>query len=79
VGVYDANRTGPLEVFHAFKIVFLCDLIGGEACPSDETSEVAFFGLEEIPEPLSGERTKARHIQDAFCAYRQTDFPTVFD
>jgi ADP-ribose pyrophosphatase YjhB (NUDIX family) len=79
VGVYDANRTGPLEVFHAFKIVFLCDLIGGEACPSDETSEVAFFGPEEIPEPLSGERTKGRHIQDAFCAYRQTDFPTVFD
>ncbi len=31
IGVYDANRLGPLELFHAFKLVFLCDLISGEA------------------------------------------------
>jgi len=32
IGVYDANRLGPLEIFHAFKIVFLCDLlISGES------------------------------------------------
>jgi hypothetical protein len=24
IGVYDANRSGRLELFHAFKIVFLC-------------------------------------------------------
>jgi 8-oxo-dGTP pyrophosphatase MutT (NUDIX family) len=58
IGVYDTNRTQPLELFHAYKIVFLCDLISGEAKPSNETSEVAFFGREELPEVLSGERTK---------------------
>jgi ADP-ribose pyrophosphatase YjhB (NUDIX family) len=79
IGVYDANRIGPLEVFHAFKIVFLCDLIGGEARPSKETSEVAFFGPEEIPSVLSGERTKPRHIQDAFGALANPDCPAVFD
>ena len=47
VGVYDANRFAPLELFHAFKIVFLCDLIDGNATPSNETSEVAFFGPDE--------------------------------
>jgi len=78
-GVYDANRIGPLEVFHAFKIVFLCDLIGGEARPSKETSEVAFFGPEEIPSVLSGERTKPRHIRDAFAALANPHCPTVFD
>jgi ADP-ribose pyrophosphatase YjhB (NUDIX family) len=66
VGVYDANRNGPLELFHAFKLVFLCDLIDGEARPSDETSEVAFFSSQEIPQKLSGARTSQRHIQDAF-------------
>ena len=79
VGVYDANRVGPLELFHAFKIVFLCDLISGAARPSEETSEVAFFGPEEMPEPLSGERTRARHILDAFAMFKDEDVPTVFD
>jgi ADP-ribose pyrophosphatase YjhB (NUDIX family) len=78
VGVYDANRTGPLEIFHAFKIVFLCDILSGEPRPSDETSEVAFFAYDELPEALSGERTRPRHLEDAFRSYR-TDIPTVFD
>jgi ADP-ribose pyrophosphatase YjhB (NUDIX family) len=79
VGVYDANRVGRLELFHAFKIVFLCDLISGDARPSLETSEVAFFGKEELPKILSGERTKVRHIQDAFNCQEDPNSSTVFD
>ena len=79
VGLYDANRTGPLELFHAYKVVFLCDIIDGEPTPSDETSEVAFYGKDEIPAVLSGERTKVRHILDAFNALIHPDSPTVFD
>ena len=79
IGIYDANRLGPLEIFHAFKIVFLCDLLGGEARTSNETSEVGFFGREEIPIMLSGERTKPRHITDVFSVLDDPDRPTVFD
>jgi ADP-ribose pyrophosphatase YjhB (NUDIX family) len=79
IGVYDANHIPPLELFHGYKLVFLCDLLGGEATPSHETSEVAFFGPDEIPANLSGERTRPRHIRDAFAALRQPDRPTVFD
>ena len=79
IGVYDANRTGPLEIFHAFKVVFLCDLIAGEARSSNETSAVAFFGPDEIPRHLSGERTKPRHILDAFAAVQDPGWLTVFD
>ena len=79
VGVYDANRTGALEVFHAFKLVFLCDLVSGEARPSNETSEVAFFGRDEIPSILSSERTRMRHIEDAFAALNDPNCPTQFD
>jgi ADP-ribose pyrophosphatase YjhB (NUDIX family) len=78
IGIYDANRTGPLEIFHAFKIVFLCEILSGQATASDETSEVAFFGINELPEILSGERTRPRHLQDAFAAASQ-DLPTKFD
>jgi len=79
IGVYDANRVGPLEVFHAFKIVFLCDLIEGEARPSNETSEVDFFAREEIPAVLSGERTLPRHVADAFASMANPHSPTLFD
>jgi len=79
VGVYDANRINPLEVFHAFKIVFLCDIVDGEARPSQETSEVSFFDLDSIPANLSGERTRPRHLRDAFSAMKDPSLPTVFD
>lgn len=79
VGVYDNNRVEPLELFHAFKIVFLCDLLGGAARTSHETSEVAFFGPDEIPAELSGERTHPRHIGDAFRAMLEPGLATVFD
>jgi ADP-ribose pyrophosphatase YjhB (NUDIX family) len=79
IGVYDANRMNPLEFFHAFKVIFLCDILGGEARPSDETSEVSFFGRDEIPEKLSGERTTPRHIRDVFTLLKNPETPAVFD
>ena len=79
IGVYDANRSYPLEIFHAFKIVFLCDILGGEAQTSIETSEVKFFGQNEIPAIFSGERTRHRHVVDAFAAYEDNQSSTVFD
>jgi ADP-ribose pyrophosphatase YjhB (NUDIX family) len=79
IGVYDANRLEPMELFHAYKLVFLCDLLDGEARPSSETSEVAFFGKDEIPPVLSGERTRPRQIQDAFAALQDPMMATKFD
>lgn len=79
IGVYDANRSYPLEIFHAFKIVFLCNILGGEAQTSIETSEVKFFGQNEIPAQFSGERTRHRHVVDAFAAHEDNQSSTLFD
>jgi ADP-ribose pyrophosphatase YjhB (NUDIX family) len=79
VGVYDANRINPLEFFHAFKIIFLCDILDGEARTSAETSDVKFFGPDEIPANFSGERTAARHVRDAFAALKNPGVASVFD
>jgi ADP-ribose pyrophosphatase YjhB (NUDIX family) len=79
VGVYDANRVEPMQLYHAVKLVFLCDILGGEATPSNETTEVAFFAEDEIPAPLSGERTRPRHIAHAFAALRAPNWVAVFD
>jgi ADP-ribose pyrophosphatase YjhB (NUDIX family) len=79
IGIYDANRLGKLEFFHAYKIVFLCELISGNPTPSNETTEVAFFSKDEIPGNLSGERTKPRHLQDVFTNLDDPNHPTLFD
>ncbi len=79
IGVYDTNRIQPLELYHAIKLVFLCDILGGEAQISNETTAVAFFAKDEIPSPLSGERTRTCHIEHAFAAYTDPDIPTVFE
>lgn len=79
IGVYDANRARPLELFHAYKIIYWCDLIDGIATPSNETSNVAFFAQDEIPERLSGERTLSRHLRDVFAVYANPALPTFFD
>jgi ADP-ribose pyrophosphatase YjhB (NUDIX family) len=79
IGIYDANRLGKLEFFHAYKIVFLCELISGNPTPSNETTEVAFFSKDEIPGNLSGERTKPRLLQDVFTNLDDPNHPTLFD
>ena len=79
IGVYDANRVKPMGLYHAVKLVFLCDLISGEATPSDETSAVAFFAHDEIPQQLSGERTRPRHIEHAFAVWQNPELDTYFD
>ncbi len=80
VGVYDANRIeDKLSLFHAYKLVFICQPIGGEIKPSMETSEVGYFSLEDLPQPFSEHRTTPRHIQDAVAAYCDPNLPTVFD
>jgi len=79
IGVYDANRVEPMQLYHAVKLVFLCDIVDGQATPSSETSEVAFFAKDEIPAILSGERTRPRHIEHAFAALGDPLWAAVFD
>jgi len=79
IGVYDANRAEPMEFYHAYKLVFLCDIIAGEATLSNETTDVQFYATDEIPQNFAGERTLQRHIDDAIAALQNPDCPTVFD
>ncbi len=80
VAAYDANRIeGELPLFHAYKLVFLCELIGGEVKPSPETSEVAFFPIAALPGPLSPYRTTPRLLADVLASRLDPARPTVFD
>jgi ADP-ribose pyrophosphatase YjhB (NUDIX family) len=79
IGVYDANRSqAPTEFFHAYKIVFTCDITGGQARPSDETMDVGFFDPKSLP-PLSECRTNNRHISDVFAHWQDPTKQAIFD
>lgn len=80
VGVYDANRIEEaMSLFHAYKMVFLCELVSGEIKPSVETTEVGYFPVDELPEPFSPNRTTPRHIQDLVAALEDPSWSVVFD
>jgi ADP-ribose pyrophosphatase YjhB (NUDIX family) len=79
IAVFDANRGGaPLSFYHAYKVVFRCDLIGGEARPSPETSAVDFFPFDQLP-PLSSARTNERHLAEVQAHLEDPGRPAAFD
>jgi ADP-ribose pyrophosphatase YjhB (NUDIX family) len=57
---------------------FICEIVGGAARASDETSEVDFFPRHELP-PLSLGRTTAAQIDRMFEHREQLELPTDFD
>jgi ADP-ribose pyrophosphatase YjhB (NUDIX family) len=76
---YDRNKHGhPPYPFHAYKIFFLCELIGGAAATSGETEAVDFFREDELPE-LSLTRVMPAQIARLFAHYSHPEWPTDFD
>jgi len=77
--VHDYQRSNrPVRhIDSIYKLFFVCEITGGAARTSDETSEVAFFPRNELP-PLSLGRTTAAQIdrmfQHAECPGLPADF-----
>ena len=79
VAIYDRNQHPlPPSPQRAYKIMFLCDLTGGEARLSYETPEVAFFPRHALP-PLSAARISAFQIDQVFEHAAHPELPALFD
>jgi ADP-ribose pyrophosphatase YjhB (NUDIX family) len=78
--VYDYQRSGhpPHRIDSIYKMFFICEIVGGAASASDETSEVAFFPRDELP-PLSLGRTTAAQIDRMFHHREHLELATDFD
>jgi ADP-ribose pyrophosphatase YjhB (NUDIX family) len=77
--VYDyQKRNPPRHIDSIYKLFFICEIVGGAACASDETSEVAFFSRHELP-PLSLGRTTAAQIDRMFDHRENPQLATDFD
>lgn len=78
MAVEDRKLRHPHYVFDVYKMFFLCDLTGGEATTSIETTAVDWFAEDELP-PLSVGRVTEAQINRWFTHYRQPNLPTTFD
>jgi ADP-ribose pyrophosphatase YjhB (NUDIX family) len=76
---WDRNKQPhPSIPFHAYKLVFGCELLGGTPNASSETTEVGFFAEDQIP-ALSVTRTLPEQIRFVFQSLRDPAAPTAFD
>jgi ADP-ribose pyrophosphatase YjhB (NUDIX family) len=79
--VWDRAAQGhaPPSMFSIVKLFFVCGLDGGAPRTGLETSEVGWFGRDEIPPDLSLGRTLPHQIARMFVHWRQPELATEFD
>src|SRR5215471_17068904 len=79
MAIYDRDRQGhPPCPFHVYKVIFLCDLVGGSPRTSLETDAVEFFNEDELP-GLSESRVLPAQVKRAFAFARDPNLPADFD
>lgn len=67
----------PKDIYHIYKLFFQCRIIGGDGISGMETSDVEFFGINELPD-LSLTRNTLKQIKLMFKLYGSQK-KTVFD
>lgn len=78
--VYDRSKHPhlPYVPFHIYKLFFLCEITGGQATESHETTGVGFFAQDALPE-LSISRILPEQIARMYEHWRNPALPTDFD
>lgn len=66
-------------VYGVLKIFVMCKYISGDFEENIETTEIAFFEKDELPENLAVEKCTREQVLMCFEAYENSDSPTQFD
>ena len=67
IALQDRNKHNvPVYAYGACKVFVLCELIGGEFTENVETTEIAFFDVENLPANPANEKTTAQQIRMCF-------------
>ncbi|MEI4769985.1 NUDIX hydrolase [Psychrobacillus sp. FJAT-51614] len=79
IALLDKNKhPHPPEPYHYYKIFILCEIIGGKPTLGIETSNIGFFGEDNLPE-LSTNRNTETQIISLFEFLRNPIKETIFD
>jgi ADP-ribose pyrophosphatase YjhB (NUDIX family) len=68
----------PRRLERVYKLFFLCDLVGGEAATSLETTAVGWFSIDALPS-LSTGRTLPEDVRMLARYRKEPDLPGYFD
>lgn len=81
LAVYDnySHPHQPRNPFQTYKLMFRCEIVGGEATAGVETAVVDFFAEDEIPTDLSRGRVTDEQITRMFAHYHHPEWPADFD
>lgn len=78
--VWDRTRQGhPSGVFSCCKLFYVCDITGGAAAAGPETSEVAWFPEDALPDDLSLGRVLPHQLRRMFVHARDPSLPADFE
>ncbi|MDP0501445.1 MAG: NUDIX hydrolase [Verrucomicrobiota bacterium JB022] len=80
LALWDREKHGhtPSFPFHVYKLFFHCEITGGEARPTAESSEQAWFAPDALPD-LSVTRVQATQLRRLFEKVTGRDTTTDFD
>nr|WP_299340217.1 NUDIX hydrolase [Allomuricauda sp.] len=79
LGVYDKQvHPHPPEPYYIYKIIFLCEVTGGELRPGFDMLGAQFFPLDKLP-PLSEDRILKTQIEQLFRLAKSDASEVYFD
>lgn len=69
----------PVYAYGVWKVFVLCKRIGGEFVENIETTEIQYFGLNELPDNLAEEKCTKEQIEMCFKAKEDANWQVQFD
>lgn len=75
LAVHDTNKSNPANLpTQYYKLFFSCKIVSGDLKPSYETSQLAYFPLDNLPR-LSEKRNTFQQIET--CVKPSSDLPYI--
>ena len=79
IALQDRNKHNvPVYAYGVCKVFVLCELIGGEFTENVETTEIAFFDVENLPANLAKEKNHRTTDKDVLRGVRRGKLAAVF-
>lgn len=80
IALQDRNKHNvPTYAYGICKVFVLCEIVGGEFVENIETTGIAFFDFDDLPENLANEKTNKEQIRMCFAAYNDENWQPLFD
>lgn len=80
IAVQDWRRHNVCNyAYGVIKVFVLCRTVSGAFEENIETTEIRYFGREELPSHLAVEKTTREQIEMCFDAYHDDNWKTQFD